>query len=527
MQMNRLIVLSAGIALASGVQAAPASSSALDRPNGRPPSATVASHPSTAADTLPPGGIATPENGWLRGDLHFHTNYSDDALEQGGDWVGPALRIAEYYDDPIFLQAFPEYQGNALNFIALTDHRTTEGCFDPDFKSDKLILLCSEEFGATGHAGAHNISETISHEPTDGRTANEQIQWAIDRTIELGGLFLSNHPAGDDDMWFWDVDGYEATEVWNTFWTFLGPPTDESVLDGHVEEYGVENRFIRRALREEGRGMSGQYLAFYEGHLVAGIQLAAVGGGDRHMLVMPGQPTTYVKTDAETPEGIIAGIREGHTFVSRSPAGPQVLLSARAQDADYLMGDVIPTTTSVTLRVHVARAGGGRLRLIAGPVDRDITRDELLAMSHLGNVLTEVNITSDDFTYEYEWAPGGEAWVYAMVLEDADYSDLPEDVQADLDLLKASMQFYGMRYGQLVAALLPFLDVQSVLLPRYCDPTTWDVNRTACVDVDDEFMGTFHISEPVSRILHLYRENGVITDYAVGAISSSLMVLDP
>ena len=45
--------------------------------------------------------FAVAANGWYRGDLHFHTNYSGDAKQQGGDDLGPALNIADAWRDPV------------------------------------------------------------------------------------------------------------------------------------------------------------------------------------------------------------------------------------------------------------------------------------------------------------------------------------------------------------------------------------------------------------------------------------------
>lgn len=468
------------------------------------------------------GGVANPSVGWYRGDLHFHSNYSDDALDQGGDWVGPALRIAEYYGDPVFQQTYPEYVSNAMDFVALTDHRTVEGTYDLDFHSDKLILIPGEEFGNTGHANALNITRAELSDPVDGRSPNEQIQFAIDDTQLQGGLFSINHPAADDDMWFWDVTGYESAEVWNLWVSFQGQPTSEEVLDNHVANYGVENRFIRRALRENSQGVNGQYKAFYEANLIAGIHLAAVGGGDRHMLVMPGHPTTYIQANTATSTGLMEGIRAGRTFVSRSPAGPQVLLGAVYNGKSYMTGASLPSTATVTVTAQVSRADKGLLRIIQGPIQRDITRDEMLELPTLGEVLFEVPITGNTFSWQTTFTPPGESWIYAEVLESADYSTLPADVQKDLDALTAAMQSYGQRYGQLVHALLPMLDPKTLVWPGLCKPEDWDPYRTACVDVDDAYLGTIHIAEPVDRILNLYREDGVLTDYAEGAISSPI-----
>lgn len=470
------------------------------------------------------GGIAHRDVGWYRGDLHFHSNYSDDALEQGGDWVGGALRIAEYYEDPTFQAAFPDHIGNQFDYVALTDHRTIEGTWDIDFKSDKLILVPGEEFGNTGHAGAWNITSVVSAEPAEGRTPTEQVQWAINNTRDQGGLFSANHPTADDDMWFWDVSGYEAAEVWNLWWSLMAVPTDESVLDQHVATYGAENRFIRRALRERDRGLGGQYLAFYEAHLTAGVPLAAVGGGDRHMVLMPGHPTTYIQAEEESAAGLIAGIRAQRTFVSRSPVGPQVLFTATAGGKTYGTGAVIPRGQTIQLQARVARAAQGILRVVSGPILPGLTQEQILALTTLEEILFEVPIPSADYTWQGSWTPTNDAWVFVQVLESADYSNLPADVQRDLDALTAAMESYGMRYGQLAFALLPLLDPKYLLWPGLCTPDKWDVYRTSCVDVDDAYMGTIYISEPVDRILNLYREHGQLTDYAMGAITSAIRV---
>lgn len=470
------------------------------------------------------GGIAHRGNGWYRGDLHFHSNFSDDALEQGGDWVGPALRIAEYYQDATFQAAFPEHIDNHFDYVALTDHRTVEGTWDIDFKSDKLILIPGEEFGSTGHASAWNITSMVPGDPSEGRTPNEQIQWAINNTKAQGGLFSANHPTGDDDMWFWDVTGYEAAEVWNMWWSLAAVPTNESVLDEHVNSYGVENRFIRRALRERDGGLGGQFLAFFEAHLIADMPLAAVGGGDRHMLVLPGHPTTYIQASQKTSAGLMDGIRAQKTFVSRSPVGPQVLFTAQAGGRRYETGSVIPRGQTITLEARVARAQNGLLRILTGPIIPGITKEQLLERTELSQLLFEVPIPSADFGWQASWTPTSDAWVYVQVLESADYSTLPADVQRDLDALTAAMESYGMRYGQLAMALLPMLDPKYLLWPGLCSPEDWDIYRTACVDVDDAYMGTLYISEPVDRILNLFRENGQLTDYAMGAITSAIRV---
>ncbi len=83
---------------------------------------TDASIDSGSADTtgLPVLATATGDtnfaiaaNGWYRGDLHFHTNYSEDAKKQGGDNLKEALIIADAWRDPVFTQANPGSEATA------------------------------------------------------------------------------------------------------------------------------------------------------------------------------------------------------------------------------------------------------------------------------------------------------------------------------------------------------------------------------------------------------------------------------
>src|SRR4029079_8185498 len=90
-------------------------------------------------------------------------------------------------------------------------------------------------------------------------------------------------------------------------------------------------------------GLNVASLAFWEARLRAGERLAVVGGSDTHVLrgtdadprhaPMPGCPTTWVDAGsfagnrgAPDAAAILAAIRAGRTFVSASPAGPQLYL---------------------------------------------------------------------------------------------------------------------------------------------------------------------------------------------------------
>ena len=105
---------------------------------------------------------ASAEEGWLRGDLHFHTNYSDDALEQGGDWMGPALDIADAYQDSAWTEAFPETARDRLHFVAVTDHRTTAGLSDPDFGHENLVVIGGGYIGLELGIMYHHLGSKVT-----------------------------------------------------------------------------------------------------------------------------------------------------------------------------------------------------------------------------------------------------------------------------------------------------------------------------------------------------------------------------
>ena len=81
-------------------------------------------------------GIARRENGWLRGDLHFHTPYSD-----GWDPVDVVVAVGEYLENPTFLAFNPEYEGNGLDFLVVTDHNNVECHSDPEFTTQRFEAI--------------------------------------------------------------------------------------------------------------------------------------------------------------------------------------------------------------------------------------------------------------------------------------------------------------------------------------------------------------------------------------------------
>src|SRR2546423_14090970 len=107
-------------------------------------------------------------------------------------------------------------------------------------------------------------------------------------------------------------------------------------------------------------------LARWDGLLRRGVRCAAVGGSDTHYLhrrdVAPrhadsiGTPTTWVHVDgAPTVATILAALRDGRSFVSESPRGPQIYLDA---DRARIRRVSIEVRDAENARIEVITAAG-------------------------------------------------------------------------------------------------------------------------------------------------------------------------
>lgn len=226
------------------------------------------------------------EPGWLRGDLHCHTLYSD-----GDSWPAEArLAAAEA----------------GLDFLSITDHNSV-GYYQTEYHQDAddglpLPLPGLEVTTYGGHWNVWGLDRWFEfRDPSPAAT-----EAAMREAGAAGGLVSINHPRPLGPPWEYDdARGYHAVEVWNGPW---------EILNAHA-------------------------LAFWEARLARGERVVALGGSDTHRLrgadpraiYTPrlGQPTTWVHTSGPpTPQGLLAGLRAGRCFISASPAGPQLYLQS-------------------------------------------------------------------------------------------------------------------------------------------------------------------------------------------------------
>jgi hypothetical protein len=268
-----------------------------------------------------PSRSAAAEPGWLRGDLHCHTLFSD-----GDSWPRDMVQ---------------EAVSRGLDFLGVTDHNQVGHHAEYARLRGAQLPILLPGIEVTTYRGHWNAWGTSTwwefREPTD-----EAASRAMQSAAASGALVSVNHPKAHGPAWkYSSATGYHAIEVWNGSW-----------LERNAES-----------------------LRWWDQHLRAGRRVVALGGSDTHVLkdANPrdrlGRPTTWARAGADaSADGVLAALRGGHAFISRDVDGPQLYL-ARAGAA---------------VEVHVVEGQHSALLLIteegivhAASVDRDDWRDRV------------------------------------------------------------------------------------------------------------------------------------------------------
>jgi hypothetical protein len=265
------------------------------------------------------------ESGWYKGELHCHTYHSD-----GDSDPADVVRVAESL---------------GLDFLAITDHNNRSQLAALNTTETPLMLIPGYE--VTTYYGHWNIWGDEGW--IDFRILSpERMHDAMQEAIKRGYLVSCNHPRPYGPEWvFTEVEDYACVEVWNGPWEL----------------------FNHEALR------------FWEARLREGKRRVAVGGSDAHFhkrehIARIGQPTTWIYCPGEpSSAGLLAALRKGHAFISESPTGAQLHLSA----GDAMMGDTIarPADGSLQVQVRVIDGAGLQLDLIGanGCLARELVQD--------------------------------------------------------------------------------------------------------------------------------------------------------
>jgi len=265
-----------------------------------------------------PAGGANGTGRWYRGDLHAHSEHSD-----GANTVEEIV-------------AFVRQAG--LDYFALTDHNTISHWEELARlgRAGGTLLIPGEEITMYGgHANVWGLDGWIDFRGSDDDRVSALIQEARAR----GSMFSVNHPDSPIPWLHERVQGYGALEVWNAPWRWYNEPA----------------------------------LLRWEGHLIRGERIVAVGGSDSHCIPpapmtqpnLPGEPCTWVFVRGPlTQDAVLRAVERGNVFISETSQGPYLDMRVHVGDAEALPGDVIdvPEGTLLDVRVRYHGPDGKKLR---------------------------------------------------------------------------------------------------------------------------------------------------------------------
>jgi hypothetical protein len=421
----------------------------------------------------------------------------------------------------------PEYTGHDLDFMAITDHNSVAALSYPDFNSERLILVGGEEWGGGGHANCLGIRELVVRDADGDGMTQDDVTAAIAHTRDQGGVFSVNHPMLADIPFGWDLRNIDALEVWNSGFGLADPELTHELLLEWETSHGPANPFTHRAAQVRGQLASGQNLALFEALLSRGEHPALLGGSDRHTILLPGFPATWVLTESPDEAGIIQGIRDRRTFVNRGPAAAQVLLEVRRDDRTYGLGDHVPVPTAgveIAVRVRVGRGTGARVRLVAGgPVDSD----EALAAASLGRVALEEEVTSGIFATEVRLMARPGDWVYPSLHEPLVQPGADPQRAAEVREFAAKVAATGSEdFAGLADLVLDYIDTEVLFDSSLCDPRDWEADRPQCRPEDPDGLSSYFLPDWMDRIINVTLEDSEITDWSLTAVGSAIRFVE-
>jgi predicted metal-dependent phosphoesterase TrpH len=153
---------------------------------------------------------------WREGELHTHSDHSSDGslLRQSLDDQAPGnmpvadiLGLVESLD---------------VDFLPITDHRTYDQHYDPQWTSDRVLLIPGEEANGRPHATVHGAVDMIDQNADlEGAPESRVVQESIWLAHSQGATWVTAHPDDgemEDDGSLnarADAVGVDLVEMWN------------------------------------------------------------------------------------------------------------------------------------------------------------------------------------------------------------------------------------------------------------------------------------------------------------------------
>lgn len=234
---------------------------------------------------------------WIAGDLHQHSVYSFDAKDSPADILLSDLSVG-------------------LSFGAITDHNDIRA--NAEFRSATLMGFTPftgiEITTDRGHYNAINfdrfIDPDISHGEVDIRRILGEIREDPDALAQI------NHPLRDEmfDFQDWDmVDQFDTFEVWNGkgMPPYVAGESNYKTLHKWFEllNAGV---YLPATAGSDNHDISGNKMFMAETY---------ASDDERYFMtnMYSGSPRTYVHAEGESPENILAAVKNGNSFLTNNP----------------------------------------------------------------------------------------------------------------------------------------------------------------------------------------------------------------
>ena len=340
----------------------------------------------------PEPGVVVDTPGWYRGDLHCHTTASSDAWASGS-----AMTPAEWANAS---------RKAGLDYVAMTDHNVvSQNYFLARDAGSDVLLMPGEEMTNWfhGHATVSGIEVgdwlDFRQSPLGAPlpSGHARIREFVSVAEAMGAYISVAHPKAAHLSWQFAADAEtdpgartNGYEVWTGPWQ----PDDEASLTE------------------------------WDAMLTRGWRIFANGGSDLHGVQndtggVVGKPTTVVYAQRLAKPDIVAALKAGRSFITRSPEGVELYLTASTPgQATYTGGSVFEAAGQlVTVQARVRRAGGMRLSFITQ-----------------GATLSTHTVSEDDQTVEVTVpVPPGSGYIRAEV-RGRDKPDTANPKASELDM---------------------------------------------------------------------------------------------
>ncbi|MFC4034303.1 CehA/McbA family metallohydrolase [Streptomyces polygonati] len=289
-------------------------------------------------------GPKPPKGQWLAGDTHVHDDHSSDGS-------GPRQTSKQTLPGNLPVgDQIGEGEKTGLDFMPLTDHRTYDQVWDPQWKSSKLLLLPGEEANGSPHAIVlGNVDVVVDGANPPGSASFRHVQQSV-----------------------WDVHAQDA--VWSQAHPDDGEYTPAAGVNDNASVQGADLVEVLNVASDPDAEVD-----YAENRWNAGFRFGVSAASDCHFRELwdvdaPGEPTTHVFAAERSVRAILDGFRAGHTTVSQNITGPFLTIEADA-DGDGVFeamgGDEIVVSARLpkkaALRVKVKAGLGTTIHVYAAP----------------------------------------------------------------------------------------------------------------------------------------------------------------